>query len=421
MKLDELEEKAAGLKATLQKVGAAPRTADWTEKAEKTLIFLRSELEPSEEHGNSDRYNKICNILEDCSSLIAKIIANNKKMEKNTEDKKEGQRGRDFDLQLALKLIKDYTGRTSARDFVDSLEYYNDTLSSDGSSELVDFVYRHALKEDAKRAFLTKPKSVADISSVLLRRFKTRETVDGLQRRLGCCVQGNWSVSKFASVIENIMSELIELQLATRTESERETIQSLADEAACAAFKAGARPEIQVVLLAAAGKTFAEAIDVALGAEASNNGQKVAAANVSYAHTYNNAGMHGFRGNSWRGRGQPHYFRGTQQDNHIAFPPRYRNFNAGNNYLPLAQSSQTYYRGRGVRGNWRANQHSHNGNSYPVSAPLARPVQWQNAGPGQGYPHCYPTGGQANMVDQQLGQGVEITAEEFFREHGDDH
>lgn len=115
---------------------------------------------------------------------------------------------------------------------------------------------------------LKRPSTVKDISTVLINRFKVRDTPAGLTQKLCGSFQGNWSVSKFASVIESITADLIE-QLANSAESAREVVQSLADDLACEAFKAGLSPDIQNIVLEAQVTSFSDALNKASAAEAS--------------------------------------------------------------------------------------------------------------------------------------------------------
>lgn len=306
----------------IRKVGTAPRTENWVQSAraaveqcEQKLIQITASEDKTEEVENGIAQAE--KIITDCREALSKInISNSDGAAEGKMDKGDkSPMATPFDIVTAAKIIKEYNGKTSARDYIDTVEVYSETLSPDGRTKLTDFIYKFCLKEEAKKAFLKKPESVSEISKVLLNRFKIRETVAGLNQKLSRTQQGNRPVSKFASVIEGITGDIIELQLARRGEAAREIIQAMADESACEAFKSGLNPELQNVVLASGATTFSEVLDKALGAEA-----------------------------AMRDNPQVNYFRQG---------PRYENY--GNNYrgrgsFPRGQSRGAYYGTNNYRG-----------------------------------------------------------------------
>lgn len=258
------------LQTKYKKIGTATRTTSWIEAERETISSICRGLETIEASSSEavdealfSKINKGRELARSCLGIIDKIAI--------STEKKQVPKMANFDLITASKLVKEYNGRSSARDYVDTIEVYNETLSEAGSLNLAKYVYKSCLKEDAKKAFLKVPLSVADISSVLLKRFQVRETVAGLNQKLSYARQGNRTVNKFATVIEGITADLIDLHLSKRGETAREVVQAIADESACDSFKAGLRPDVQAIVIASGASTFTDAVDKALQAEASLN------------------------------------------------------------------------------------------------------------------------------------------------------
>lgn len=393
--MERLEDICAALEELLtkyRKVGSAHRTLQWIDAARGTISSLcikladirTQQIKPVSEEFDV-RADKAASLINECLITIGSIAVSGK------NSKIVIKMGSAFDLVTASRLIKEYDGKSSARDYVDSIEVYNDSLAPEGSVALANFIYKSRLKEDAKKAFLSKPATVEDISSVLLKRFRIRETVAGLNQKLSSVGQGNGSVSKFASVVEGIMADLIELQISKRGESAREVVQSISDESACDAFKVGLRPELQGVVLASEASTFSDALDKALQAEASIKDTTQLNAYTGNRYNGNRRGNRGAN-RGFRGNSRFHSFSGQQ--------PRWGHYDSGQGQFNNYSNNKYNYRGQGNHGRYYTNTAPSpaRGRGGQVHS-VAGEQQWT---------------GQISVSDQRIPQ-VNIAEEQFFR------
>lgn len=63
---------------------------------------------------------------------------------------------------------------------MESIEYYYGMLSETSQPLFINFIYSVSLKGKAKKAFLEKPKTIINIKETLIRRFRIKETVCGI-------------------------------------------------------------------------------------------------------------------------------------------------------------------------------------------------------------------------------------------------
>ena len=153
-------------------------------------------------------YDEFSKLVQNCKIIIDTI--------KTSKSKTMARGKQNFDLNLALKMLKEYKGHSIVNDYIDSINLYNDLLTDEGSILLVDFVYRLCLKEEAKRVFVAKPTTVDDLVSTLRNRFKVRDTIASINFKMANTFQENRSVHKYAMQFEQLMGDLIELHIATR-------------------------------------------------------------------------------------------------------------------------------------------------------------------------------------------------------------
>lgn len=114
-----------------------------------------------------------------------------------------------LNMREAAAVVKEHNLDGNAVDFVDVINFYNDQLKEEDKPIFFSFVYAAALKGRAKLVFSEK---LPSISTTLLQRFKPRTTIVEVTIKLGQCYQGNQPVSRFASELEVLNSELLELQ-----------------------------------------------------------------------------------------------------------------------------------------------------------------------------------------------------------------
>lgn len=319
--LNAVTEKLKELSTKLKKVGRDTRSVEWTAAKKSYIADLELKLDDIINYSTAEvveerfvkTYDEASKLVQNCKIILDTI--------KTSKSKTMATGKQNFDLNLALKMLKEYNGHSSVNDYIDSINLYNDLLTDEGSILLVDFVYRHCLKEEAKRAFVAKPATVDDLVSTLRNRFKVRDTIAGINFKMANTFQGNRSVHKYAMQIEQLMGDLIELHIATRGEEAREIVNAISQDAACAAFKAGLRPELQTAVIAADKISFSDILTKALETEAAlNNVAQVNA--VRYVHSRGGQGYD-------RKFNTPFVYRG---ENHRYFQNNGHRFNYNNGY-----------------------------------------------------------------------------------------
>lgn len=230
-------------------------------------------------------------------------------------------------MREAAVVVKEYTGDGKAVDFVDVINFYNDQLKEEDKPLFLSFVYATALKGRAKLVFSEKPSSIKELSTTLLQRFKPRTTIAEVTMKIGQCYQGSRTVSRFASELEALNSELLELQLAKQGMDAKGILMAINEDTLLSAFKRGLNPSLQAVVVAANLDKFRTAVDMALEAETAHSGDAAVVNDLDRTHPKNTQrGNSNFRGH-WQGNrprfGQPlqynnnNWSRGGQQGQHF--------------------------------------------------------------------------------------------------------
>lgn len=226
---------------------------------------------------------------------------------------------KEFNLKEASNIIKEFWGDGSkVLDYVDAIQYYADTIDPSEHLKIVDYICRVSLKGSAKESLFVvtdKLTSITEITNHLIRRFKPKETLAGIQSQISNCKQHSRSVSSYVSELEQLGSKLIRIQVGEFGTAAKELIIKLADQSLLSAFKQGLRGDIRTAVLAANVHVFQTAVDIALTAEISLRDN-----NDGYVNTY-----------AQRRRGGNQHYNNNSNRNQFYQPGQINNNNKNSN------------------------------------------------------------------------------------------
>lgn len=432
-KLQEIFEKAKSLQESLTKVGSSSRSAVWIDTQEKLINKFQKEGETIYKEDTKELDVKTTEQITALHGELTKIIAkccssldNTKKRSNSSVSSPERYNKSDimtdanisnFDLGAVSRVVKEYNGSTRVEDFVDTLRFCNKKLNTAGSAELTDYVYSACLKGAAKDAFYEVPLDIATLGDVLLRRFAPKETIADLDLKISSCTQGNRSVSKYASEIENFMSRLISLHMKGRDATERQIVMSLVGAAACSAFKKGLKAEIQQSVISARVSTFEDALAVALEGEATFK-------QVPQVNAFQSSMPKPQWRAPWRPNFNPQFRpRNSYGQGNYQYPGNYRypaNYQMGNSGAPRFPQGNNFPPEQGMYRNAAPGNGRFNGPSPGINYAQA-PSQgmYRNAGPSNGRGNGGHRG-QVNVAEETWDPNIDceqvnVLEETFFR------
>ncbi|XP_055903651.1 GATA zinc finger domain-containing protein 4-like [Eupeodes corollae] len=288
-----------------------------------------------------------------------------------------------FDLKLANSLIPDFDGNPkNVTDFLDKCEFYNDTLNNTSKETLLQFLLKVKLLQNVKCKFKTEvvPTNFESFKKSIKDRFSDKTTKEEKINQMEKLKQEN-SVASFATEIENLSAELIELKMQSKDEIARPIIRSEVDEMSIRIFSRGLeRVEIRQALIYKEPKSLSEAIKFALEAESkfcriqetnintlrSQNSENGSEDNQNCYYIRNsrnprNNSFTQFRNNNMQNRNQNsnnRYFDNNQNNSYYNtnISPMNRNFNRNYN-------NNRNYDNRN-QGNYRQNQNQQNSRTF---------------------------------------------------------
>lgn len=348
--MEEFQELAINIKSLLEKlrkVGSAKRTHDWFVKTEllatqyySELGKITSQLTELENLSIKEDQSTLLSAFKDIHTILGKVksagfISVPEPKINNSQEQKASPSKMNFELKEAGAIIKEFHGEAAkVRDFVDAVTYYSELLNESAQINLLNYVYATCLKGKAKQIFLSKPENLQNLLDQLIVRFKPRETIAEVSRKMQLCTQGPRAVTKYVSELESLCGRLTDLQISKRGQEHAGTVRAICEDTTLSAFKEGLRPEIRIVVVAARPATFGEAIDIALEAEQADNGQEM------HSHSF-------YRGNGRGGRTRRYNYRGTaDRGNNNGISP-----NRSNRESPSGRGGMAHNRGwyRGYR------------------------------------------------------------------------
>lgn len=214
--------------------------------------------------------------------------------------------GMEFNLKDAKSVIGEFNGyKNEVVDYVEAINYYNDSLKDTDKNKLIEFICKISLKGKAKDAVTTKPATVEEIGKVLLARFKEKETITGLQKKLSEAMQGQRSVSNYVAHLEQVGSKLRVVLLAEMGQDASDYIKKATNQVMLSALKSGLNGDARMAVLAANPSRFDDAIGIALSAEASGKERGETAGVFHTRHSGGNSNYWNPRGGMGNGRGHP--------------------------------------------------------------------------------------------------------------------
>lgn len=153
---------------------------------------------------------------------------------------------------------------------------------------------------------------------MLLNRFKEKETITGLQKKMSEAIQGNQSVSNFVAYLEQMSSKQRLIQLAEMGQGAGDYVKLAANQVMLSALKSGLNGDARIAVLAANPSQFDKAVEIALSAEVSGK-ERSETGGVYHTCHFTGGNYSSFRGHNNR-RGQFYNIRGQYNSNRGHFP-----------------------------------------------------------------------------------------------------
>lgn len=262
------------------------------------------------------------------------------------------------ELVQFMKLIPVFTGDKTALDnFISTIELLSNSMTAAKRDIFFSFVLTNRIDVRVRNKIkqIGTPTDMTQLVKSLKQIFKTKKTENTLLNEITRAVQGNASVDKFAENIENLITDLIELQITDLGEECRETITSLNYKIGFNAFKNGLNDKDMVQTLEASRvRTLQEALQLAEEMQTSRQQQKIM---YQTAQSQENKPR-----NNHRGRGRGRWYSNNNHDsrNQYQVEPPYQGPHNSN------RGRQNNIRGRNHNGNYNnrnrnnTNNDSHN-------------------------------------------------------------
>lgn len=184
-----------------------------------------------------------------------------------------------FDISTVMRVVPEFAGDVKQlTNFLNIVEYLSDSIKENQDKEnLIKFVLKTKLSDIVRHRLNShpEPSDIKQFKAVFSQVFKSKKTPLNIQSELSRTVQGNLSISDFASKIENLVAELNSLQLVSADEHSRSTIIKLNDEVGLNAFKMGINDNIRSVIFAARPANLSDAISLAFEVDIPNSSNSI--------------------------------------------------------------------------------------------------------------------------------------------------
>lgn len=150
----------------------------------------------------SDIYNKFGTIYKEIQELCdTKSVSDSESEQPNTMAS--------FDLKTACSLLPIMTGDEMVTlQLIDNIELYETMLKDDQKQNLVQFVLKSRLSNNAKLRLSQKYDTVAELIKDMKKQLLTQKSATSLQMQLNSLKQSSRSIEKFGSEIENLFVNL---------------------------------------------------------------------------------------------------------------------------------------------------------------------------------------------------------------------
>lgn len=262
-----------------------------------------------------------------------------------------------FDIAQAAKVIPEFDGDfKKLSNFVNLLEFYEESLAENQRQTLLKFVLATKLTEKVRNRLIgfAKPQNIAALKKNLQDAYKPRLNLLTIQNDIARVSQNNQSVNGFAARIESLIANLNDLQISEQGESMKEIIIKLNDQVGLNAFKRGLRESIKNVVLAARPKSFAEAIQIANEVEGAT---QTDSNNVMYFKKTNDKNRYS-KSNNYKTNYSNNNYSNNNHNNYSN--NNYRNNNGYGNNNSYNNNNNRYGNNKNNYNNRNKNHHSKN-------------------------------------------------------------
>lgn len=275
------------------------------------------------------------------------------------------------ELSQISKLIQTFTGKKEdLNTFIANIELVNDTVPDAKKNSLFNFIFKSKIDTKVQNRIKQEkvPTNVNELITALRKSYKPTKNANNILNELTRIVQRGDNVTTFAAKIENLMTDLNELQISEIGESNRTTIVRTNNIIAFNAFKNGLKDQQTVSTIEASRvKTFSEALQIA-----EESSSRVSQQQILYQNVRN---FENNRSNTFRGQFQNQHnrsFRGNYN--------QYRGNNSNNRFYNNhrnTNNSQNFYNGN-VQRSTPSNNHRHNFNSNNVQRNIQSNNNYRN-------------------------------------------
>lgn len=293
----------------------------------------------------------------------------------------------DFDIKIANQIIPDFDGNhKNVQDFIHKSTFYDSTLNNAGKALFLSFLINVKLLTKVRNIFNTEPNpaNFNAFKTTILNRFSDKTTEEAKISQIEKLVQEG-SVAGFATKIENLCAELVELKMIGQQNDARTVITNEVNKLGIRVFTRGLkRSEVRTAIIFKKPTTLTEAIKFALESDAMFHSESTET-RINHFHfnnnnrstNYNNPNRNNssnssrrFHNNNFRhqnnhnnnDRYNSNYSRNSNSNNNNS-AYRYNNSNNNRNYN---NNQRTFYNSNNNRHNYqnsRNNNNNYSGNS----------------------------------------------------------
>lgn len=172
----------------------------------------------------------------------------------------------EFDYNTAQKLpmliIEREDKRTeSIRDFLNSIEFYHDTLTNQGKATLIKFILKCKIQGKALSELgIINPNTFEELKKELNKKCGTKDTIEALQTKLNNVRQGQKSMRDFIGEVEGLITRMTDLEVSSQDEDARPALKNANERRGLAFLKKGVNDKYKLILDCARHKDFKEAV-----------------------------------------------------------------------------------------------------------------------------------------------------------------
>jgi hypothetical protein len=232
----------------------------------------------------------------------------------------------DFNLKIALSLIPSMTDDQAViRQLIDSIEYYDSTLTSDAKPQLINFVLKNRLSQVGKLKLSQSYTSVDDMVKDMKKQLLPKKSATAIQNKMQTLKQGDFSIDDFGQQLSNMFVDLTIAQSDGDSNTFR-ILKNINEKQAIKRFADGLRNRrISTIIAARDYESLKDAIQGAKDEETTsgNTSSDIYAFNRQYNNNFSRVYVRG-RGSY---RGLPHYSPGPRTPHYQG--QSYNNFGRG--------------------------------------------------------------------------------------------